>query len=136
MINLQGVTDKSIFYSISLQAKRKPLTFRSAQHDNQLLWSPGPLLWQDENTIDKDDDQSQEYWDELLQHCHPIENFLELAGSANGCDSKSSFLADNYSEKVDKDDGDIGHNSDFSSQYLVPSSLVKRWGNAMGIPLH
>ncbi|XP_031091607.1 tRNA (cytosine(38)-C(5))-methyltransferase 2 [Ipomoea triloba] len=114
-------------------AKRKPLTFRSAQHDNQLLWSPGPLLWQDENTIDKDDDQSQEYWDGLLQHCQPIENFLEWKGSANGCDSKSSFLADNDSEKVDKDDGDIGHNSDFSSQYLVPSSLVKRWGNAMDI---
>ncbi|XP_019179462.1 PREDICTED: tRNA (cytosine(38)-C(5))-methyltransferase [Ipomoea nil] len=114
-------------------AKRKPLTFRSAQHDNQLLWSPGPLLCQDENTIDKDDDQSQEYWDELLQRCQPIENYLEWKGSANGCDSKSNFLADNDSEKVDKDDGDIGHNSDFSSQYLVPSSLVKRWGNAMDI---
>nr|GLL46764.1 tRNA (cytosine(38)-C(5))-methyltransferase [Ipomoea trifida] len=81
-------------------AKRKPLTFRSTQHDNQLLWSPGPLLWQDENTIDKDDDQSQEYWDELLQHCQPIENFLEWKGSANGCDSKSRFLADNDSEKI------------------------------------
>ncbi|CAH9122196.1 unnamed protein product [Cuscuta epithymum] len=113
-------------------AKRKPLTFRIAKHDNQLLWNPGALVWQDENTIVKDD-QSQEYWDEVLQHCQPIENFLEWKISEKECESKSRILTTNDSEMENYDDADIDHGSDFSSQYFVPSNLVDRWGNAMDI---
>ncbi|RAL44259.1 hypothetical protein DM860_015619 [Cuscuta australis] len=115
-------------------AKRKPLTFRSTKHDNQLLWNPGAFLWQDENTTFNDDDQSQEYWEELLQHCQPIENFLEWKSSANECKSKLfCSLAANNSENADSDDADNGLDSDFSNEYVVPTSLVDRWGDAMDI---
>ncbi|EPS73272.1 hypothetical protein M569_01482, partial [Genlisea aurea] len=54
-------------------------------------------------------DSSQEYWNRLAESCHPVRHFLE-----------KKIMA---SEHVD----------DPLKQYLVPSSLVERWGSAMDI---
>ncbi|MCE3217022.1 C-5 cytosine-specific DNA methylase [Datura stramonium] len=46
-------------------AKRKPLSFEVPKFNNQLFRTPGPLLGQTESTMEKEQLQSPEYWDEL-----------------------------------------------------------------------
>lgn len=117
-------------------AKRKPLSFKNQLYNNCLRWSPGPLCGHDDNMVAIDHGKSQESWDELLQSCEPVEQFLEFKNRSNQTDTESAFLdttsnsTDAYGEKNDDENG-----LDVSSldQYLVPLSLIERWGSAMDI---
>lgn len=68
--------------------------------------------------------ESHAYWNKLLETCRPIQDFLEW-GEVN---SESSI------SEISKDT-EVGNISIAKplNQYLVPSSLVERWGSAMGI---
>uniref|UniRef100_A0A5B7BQF9 Putative tRNA (Cytosine-5-)-methyltransferase-like isoform X2 n=1 Tax=Davidia involucrata TaxID=16924 RepID=A0A5B7BQF9_DAVIN len=119
-------------------ARRKPSSFRNPIFNNQLLWAPSPLLGHDENTIIRENDQSQESWDKLLQACEPIENFLEFKNPSNQVEMESSILHTiNVSTNVTEalEGSNEGNESDISSlgQYFVPLSLIERWGSAMDI---
>ncbi|KAJ0029794.1 hypothetical protein Pint_12692 [Pistacia integerrima] len=117
-------------------AKRKPFSFRCQLFNNQLLWSPGPLLGQDDITVINKPDQSEESWDKLLQSCDPVERFLEFKSPSHQINTETDFLETNNvatdsfgaSEK-------IAEANEYKSmdQYLVPLSLIERWGSAMGI---
>ncbi|XVF88153.1 hypothetical protein PTKIN_Ptkin19aG0027300 [Pterospermum kingtungense] len=119
-------------------AKRKPLSFRCQLFNNQLLWSPIPLFGNDDNTVIGENDQSQENWDKLIESCQPIETFLEFTSKSDQVDMESSSLATTdvstngleASEKFVEQDV-----FDFSSidQFMVPSSLIERWGSSMDI---
>lgn len=70
----------------------------------------------------------RESYDQLLETCEPIENFLEFENSGNQADKGSRFLhtASVSANASGSDKGSLG-------QYFVPLSLIERWGNAMGI---
>uniref|UniRef100_A0A2N9EZH7 Uncharacterized protein n=1 Tax=Fagus sylvatica TaxID=28930 RepID=A0A2N9EZH7_FAGSY len=118
-------------------AKRKPCSFQNQLLNNRLLWSPSPLFGHDDNTVANEHDQSQESWDKLLQSCEPVQKFLEFKNHSNQTDTESGFLdttlvsTDAFGdlEKNDKGNGLDGSSLD----YLVPLSLIERWGNVMGI---
>ncbi|KAJ7958750.1 tRNA (Cytosine-5-)-methyltransferase [Quillaja saponaria] len=118
-------------------AKRKPSSFLNELFNNQLLWSPHPLLENADCTITNEHGESQESLDELLQSCEPIEKFLELKKPSNQTEVESGYL-DSTSFSTDsintfgKDD-DNEHNPSSLDPYLVPLSLIERWGNAMDI---
>ncbi|XP_010519930.1 PREDICTED: DNA (cytosine-5)-methyltransferase [Tarenaya hassleriana] len=114
-------------------AKRKPLSFRCELYNSQLLWSPGPLLGHDDEAVVNEQSQSEEGWEKLLQYCEPIENFLEFKSSAVQGDMEPS--SPNTSNDFPKDYNREENEAvpDFVQQYLVPLSLVERWGSAMDI---
>lgn len=95
---------------VLLQAKRRPLSFERQLYNNQLLWSPSPLLENDVDLETTENHGPQAASDKLMCSCEPISRFLD----------NSSPHGENQ---------DIGS----SDQYLVPSSLIDRWGSAMGI---
>ncbi|KAM7459462.1 hypothetical protein LguiA_036456 [Lonicera macranthoides] len=110
-------------------AKRKPLSFHNPQLNQQLLWAPGPLYGHDENTTISENDQLPENLDKLLQACEPVESFLEFKNSFNQLELESSSMnvSSGVSEASDKTIlGSL-------NQYIVPLSLIERWGNAMDI---
>ncbi|XP_059275072.1 tRNA (cytosine(38)-C(5))-methyltransferase 2 isoform X2 [Lycium ferocissimum] len=107
-------------------AKRKPLSFEVPEFNNQLLRTPGPLLGQTESTVEKEHLQSPEYWDELLQACQPVDDFLAFKTFGNGKDSSTYSFHANDSAKSDRSDEE-------NNVYFVPSSLIERWGSAMDI---
>lgn len=74
--------------------------------------------------------QAEEGLDNLVQVCEPVEKFLESAAQVNG--EPSSF---DDSENGSKDCNGQEDDSvpDSVHQYLVPVSLIERWGNAMDI---
>ncbi|XVE63522.1 hypothetical protein DITRI_Ditri07aG0026800 [Diplodiscus trichospermus] len=119
-------------------AKRKPLSFQSQQFDNQLLWSPSPLFGNDMKMVIGESDQSQQNWDKLIESCQPIEKFLEFTSSSDQVDTEISSLVTtdvsaNGLETSEKFvEGDV---FDFSSidHFVVPLSLIERWGSAMDI---
>lgn len=122
----------------TLQAKRKPSSFQNQLLNNRLLWSPSPLFGCDDNTLAIEHDQSQESWDKLLQSCEPVEKFLEFKNHSDQMVTESVFLGttivpiDAYGA-LEKNDNANSHNEDSLNQYLVPLSLIERWGNVMGI---
>lgn len=71
--------------------------------------------------------QAEEGLDNLIQFCEPVEKFLESTAQVDG--EPSSF---DDSENGSKEDDSV---PDSVHQYLVPLSLIERWGNAMGILL-
>lgn len=83
-------------------------------------------------------DQSQESCDELLQSCEPVEKFLEFKNHSDQMDIESGLLdttivpIDAYGA-LEKNDNANGCNDISLNQYLVPLSLIERWGSAMGI---
>lgn len=107
-------------------AKRKPLSFEVPEFNNQLLRTPGPLLGQTESTMEKEQLLSPEYWDELLQACQPVDDFLVFKTFHNGKDSSTYSFHSNDSVKSDRSDEE-------NNVYFVPSSLIERWGSAMDI---
>ncbi|TXG62125.1 hypothetical protein EZV62_013488 [Acer yangbiense] len=116
-------------------AKRKPLSFGCQVFDNQLLQSPTPLFGDNNVTeIDKHD-QQEENWDKLLQSCDPIERFLEFnnpffqVNTGTDVPETTGAALDDFraSEKIVEENG-----ADSLDQYLVPFSLIERWGSAMG----
>ncbi|OMO80678.1 C-5 cytosine methyltransferase [Corchorus olitorius] len=119
-------------------AKRKPLSFQCQLFTNQLLWSPSILFGNDENMETDGHDQPQENWDKLIESCQPIEKFLEFPISSDQVDMEPSSVVIpdvstnglETSEKLVEQDV-----FDFSSidQFVVPLSLIERWGSAMDI---
>ncbi|XP_057985628.1 tRNA (cytosine(38)-C(5))-methyltransferase 2 isoform X2 [Hevea brasiliensis] len=112
-------------------AKRKPLSFQHKVFDNQLLYSLGPLLGQNVNTVIDGFDQAPENWDKLLQSCEPVENFLEFKNSSDQVNAETDFVA------IPNVSGDLENIADENliamEQYFVPSCLIDRWGSAMDI---
>ncbi|XP_006364272.1 tRNA (cytosine(38)-C(5))-methyltransferase isoform X2 [Solanum tuberosum] len=107
-------------------AKRKPLSFEVPEFNNQLLRTPGPLLGQTESTMEREQLLSPEYWDELLQACQPVDDFLVFRTFGNRKDSSTYSFHANDSVKSDRSDEE-------NDVYFVPSSLIERWGSAMDI---
>ncbi|KAL3645877.1 C-5 cytosine-specific DNA methylase [Castilleja foliolosa] len=94
-------------------AKRKPLSFQNAQFNNMLLWAPGPILGHEGSLVTSEEAESHSYRNKLAETCQPIQDFLEF----------NNFGGDVISDSIDNP----------LNQYLVPSSLVERWGSAMDI---
>lgn len=119
-----------------MQAKRKPFSFKCQHFNSQLLWSPGPLLGHDDIAVINKHVESDESWDKLLQSCDPVESFLEFKKPSHQINTETDFLATNSittdsfgaSEKIGE-----ANEHESMDQYLVPPSLIERWGSAMGI---
>ncbi|XP_059641465.1 tRNA (cytosine(38)-C(5))-methyltransferase 2 isoform X2 [Cornus florida] len=119
-------------------AKRKPSSFRNPIFNNKLLWAPSPLFESDENIGINESDQSQERWDNLLQACEPVENFLEFKTHSNKVNIESGIASPingptNVSEALGESDERNGFDINSLNQYIVPLSLIERWGSAMDI---
>lgn len=77
--------------------------------------------------------ESHAYWNKLLETCRPIKDFLELQKFRGEAITESSVMLASVSEiSKDTEEGN-GSVDNPLNQYLVPSSLVERWGSAMGI---
>ncbi|GMG99016.1 hypothetical protein Nepgr_000856 [Nepenthes gracilis] len=119
-------------------AKRKPLSFWTSQYDNQLLYTPSPLVKHDDDTIQNAPDKSQESWEEVLQSCEPIEGFLEFRCYDNDDETEAGFsntadVSQAVSVRLKRCNQNIGSYGGSLDQYFVPSSLIERWGSAMDI---
>ncbi|KAL8245098.1 hypothetical protein R6Q59_011356 [Mikania micrantha] len=93
-------------------AKRKPLSFCNPEFNGQLIYMPKPLFDHKESTLISENDHLISTPNDLQQACLPIESFLEFENSMN----HNTFSVE----------GSL-------NQYLVPSSLIERWGSAMDI---
>lgn len=118
-----------------MQAKRKPLSFQFQHFNDLLLWSSRPLLQHNDSTTIHENGEPEDC-DKLLQCCEPIERFLEL----RDCNEQVGITSRNFatigiSTKNFEASSGEGNGFDFFSadHYLVPSSLIDRWGSAMGI---
>ncbi|XP_022132299.1 tRNA (cytosine(38)-C(5))-methyltransferase isoform X2 [Momordica charantia] len=111
-------------------AKRRPLSFHRLLYNNQLLWSPSPLLENDVDIETIENHGSQATSDKLLLSCEPICRFLDHSShhSEFSFSDASSIQREGALEKT-KDTDEQGS----FDQYLVPSSLIDRWGSAMDI---
>ncbi|KAI4337342.1 hypothetical protein L6164_015771 [Bauhinia variegata] len=114
-------------------AKRKPSSFRNGLFNYQLIQSPRPLF-DHGDTMSYEDDPSQEDYDNLLQSCEPIEKFLELKKNETNVES-DSLRAGLYEDGLSTLGKDVDHECDVTSsdQYVVPLSLIERWGSAMDV---
>lgn len=113
-------------------AKRRPLSFQKQLYNNQLLSSPSPLLENDADLEIIENHGSQATSDKLLLSCEPICRFLDNSNHQNEfsfCDDSSIHREVALEKNKDVDEQDI----DSFNQYLVPSSLIDRWGSAMDI---
>ncbi|CAH8353405.1 unnamed protein product [Eruca vesicaria subsp. sativa] len=110
-------------------AKRKPLSFQSQHNNNKLLWSPGPLYGRDDQ-VEFGKCQAEEGFENLLESCEPVEKFLDSTAQVNG-EPGSFDESENGTRECDRQEEDPV--SDSVHQYLVPLSLIERWGNAMDI---
>lgn len=107
-----------------LQAKQKPLSFQNAQFDNVLLWAPGPILGYEESMVTREEAGSHAYLNKLLETTRPICDFLE----------SSEVITEPTLVKISEDTEEENELIvDPSNPFLVPSSLVERWGSAMGM---
>ncbi|TYH60469.1 hypothetical protein ES332_D08G294800v1 [Gossypium tomentosum] len=118
-------------------AKRKPLSFQYQLFNNQLLLSPSPLFGNNEKTVIGENNQSQENWDNLIDSCQPIENFLEFTSSSDQVDTETGPFANAEVSGNDQETSETfveGDEFDFGAidQFVVPLSLIERWGSAMG----
>lgn len=116
---------------VPLQAKRKPLFFEKELYNNQLLWSPNPLLDSDANLESIETHGSQATSDKLLLSCEPICRFLDHSNHQELSFYDASSIQSEVALEKNKD-ADEQVIEPFN-QYLVPSSLIDRWGSAMGI---
>ncbi|XP_043702910.1 tRNA (cytosine(38)-C(5))-methyltransferase 2 isoform X1 [Telopea speciosissima] len=110
-------------------AKMRPLSFQNPHFNNQLLWSPSPLLGSDDGLMDEN----------MVQSCEPIENFLEIKPYSNHSESAESdlFHTSRVPEMVctalETKVEENGSGTGSLSQYIVPLDLIERWGSAMDI---
>lgn len=121
-----------------LQAKRKPLLFRNPQFNNQLLWTASLLFGLEDNVMINEHVDLAESWDKLLQSCEPIEKFLEFTESCEQLEVESKIRFTNsvstpVSEGLERHDKGNGSSDCSLEQYIVPLSLIERWGSVMGI---
>ncbi|KAH1105568.1 hypothetical protein J1N35_009336 [Gossypium stocksii] len=119
-------------------AKRKPLSFQYQLFNNQLLLSPSPLFGNNEKTVISENSQSQENWDKLIDSCQPIENFLEFTSSSDQVNTETGPFANAEVSRNDQETSETfveGDEFDFGAidQFVVPLSLIERWGSAMDI---
>ncbi|OVA00497.1 C-5 cytosine methyltransferase [Macleaya cordata] len=116
-------------------AKRKPLTFLKPHINNQLLWTPRPLLENNGRTWTDGNDQSHEGWENWLHLCKPIESFLEFNTPTNQLESAESQFCDesSFCEGLEKKSEPNGSGDSFARQYVVPLSLIEKLGSAMDI---
>lgn len=118
-------------------AKRRPSSFKYPLFSNQLLCTPGPLIGSDDKMI-IEDNRSVESWNKLLEFCQPIESFLEFINISNKIEKETDFLNATSISTPNSDDlannDEVKESKDSSLDlYLVPLSLVERWGSAMDI---
>ncbi|KAL2236095.1 UNVERIFIED_CONTAM: tRNA (cytosine(38)-C(5))-methyltransferase 2 [Sesamum indicum] len=113
-------------------AKRKPLSFRNSEFNGKLLWTPGPVLGFNESMVTTEEADSQGYLNKLLETCRPIIDFLELKSFTSEVIPDSGTMLANSSESSKVTEERNGSDNPLN-QYLVPSSLAERWGNAMDI---
>lgn len=97
--------------------------------NKQLVLDPSVLLRHDEDMI-SGGDQLQRNWDNLPTTCEPIESFLEQRCFSDPVDLESSCLPADISKSPEVEEKLV---SGTFNQYAVPSSLIERWGSAMGI---
>ncbi|KAE8691345.1 putative protein phosphatase 2C 22-like [Hibiscus syriacus] len=119
-------------------AKQKPLSFQCQLFNKQLLWSPSLLFGNDEKTMIGENGQSQENWNKLIDSCQPIEKFLEFTSSSDQVEMETVSLVNTDDSADDQETSDkfVEENAcDFGSidQFIVPLSLIERWGSAMDI---
>ncbi|XP_043702912.1 tRNA (cytosine(38)-C(5))-methyltransferase 2 isoform X2 [Telopea speciosissima] len=114
---------------VGFEAKMRPLSFQNPHFNNQLLWSPSPLLGSDDGLMDEN----------MVQSCEPIENFLEIKPYSNHSESAESdlFHTSRVPEMVctalETKVEENGSGTGSLSQYIVPLDLIERWGSAMDI---
>ncbi|KAL6578538.1 C-5 cytosine-specific DNA methylase [Orobanche minor] len=113
-------------------AKRKPISFQTAKFNNMLCWAPGPILGPEESIVTSEEAESHAYRNKLLETCRPIQDFLEVESFKGEVISESSVMLDNVSE-IPEDAGGNALVDNPLNEYLVPASLVERWGGAMDI---
>ncbi|KAF5175560.1 tRNA (Cytosine-5-)-methyltransferase [Thalictrum thalictroides] len=114
-------------------AKRKPSSFKNPHVNNQLLWTPSPLLENGVNALMFDHDESHERWKEWLQSCKPIESFLEIRTfSYQPMNAECNMSAFGCETLEERDEG-IASGNIFPNEYAVPLNLIERWGSAMDI---
>lgn len=114
-----------------MQAKRKPLSFQKQLHNNQLLWSPSPLLDNDADLESIETHGSQATSDKLLLSCEPICRFLDHSNHRELSFYDASSIQSEVALEKNEDPNEQVIES--FNQYLVPSGLIDRWGSAMGI---
>ncbi|KAF9612634.1 hypothetical protein IFM89_003076 [Coptis chinensis] len=114
-------------------AKRKPSIFQNPHVNNQLVWTPSPLLEIDVSTWIDGHDESHERWKEWLQSCKPIENFLELNTPSYQSKSSDCDAATVFCEPLGREVEENGSGYRCPDQYVVPLSLIERLGSAMDI---
>ncbi|VVB17205.1 unnamed protein product [Arabis nemorensis] len=110
-------------------AKRKPLSFQTQHNNNKLLLSPGPLCGRDDQ-VGFGKCQAEERLDNLLQFCEPVENFLESTAHVDGERSSIDDSENRSKDCCGQEDDSVPESV---NQYLVPESLIERWGDAMDI---
>ncbi|KAL8216859.1 hypothetical protein R6Q57_023696 [Mikania cordata] len=93
-------------------AKRKPLSFCNPEFNGQLIFMLKPLFDHKESALISENDHLTSTPNDLEQTCLTIESFLEF----ENCMNHNTFSVE----------GSL-------NQYLVPSSLIERWGSAMDI---
>ncbi|KAE8698350.1 hypothetical protein F3Y22_tig00110597pilonHSYRG00027 [Hibiscus syriacus] len=96
-----------------------------------------PLFGNDEKTVIGENGQSKENWDKLIDSCQPIEKFLEFTPSSDQVDMETISLVntdDSADVQETSDKFAEGNACDVGSiyQFIVPLSLIERWGSAMG----
>ncbi|KAL4033912.1 hypothetical protein IC575_007030 [Cucumis melo] len=112
-------------------AKRKPLSFQKQLHNNQLLWSPSPLLDNDADLESIETHGSQATSDKLLLSCEPICRFLDHSNHRELSFYDASTIQSEVALEKNEDPNEQVIES--FNQYLVPSGLIDRWGSAMDI---
>ncbi|KAK4796065.1 hypothetical protein SAY86_028391 [Trapa natans] len=116
-------------------AKRKHLSFQRMWLNSKLLWSPSPLVGQDIDPADDEPLQQRDNWDNYIDSCLPIEQFLEFNEDVN----REIYLQDVSVVPLEMIGASIENDAidecsvSTEDQYLVPSSLIERWGNAMDV---
>ncbi|KAH9624481.1 hypothetical protein KSS87_011136 [Heliosperma pusillum] len=120
-------------------AKRKPLCFKYPRFNNQLLYTPSPLLdYENDDFPSTSSEPSALDWDSTIMACEPVQKFLEFE-----CHIKEKEIECNYLNEADHTNSlsdfvqsgvpRVGSDGCSVDQYLVPLNLIDRWGSAMDI---
>ncbi|GAB2284895.1 C-5 cytosine-specific DNA methylase [Dionaea muscipula] len=115
-------------------AKRKSSSFQTLQNDHQLLRIPDPLFGNDGKKIsNKLDSQGSK-----MHECKPIESFLEFKHFKNPDEaetgiSSNSNISPAILESLKRRNHTNGSDGFPPDQYLVPLTLIERWGSAMDV---
>ncbi|XP_074280518.1 tRNA (cytosine(38)-C(5))-methyltransferase 2-like isoform X2 [Silene latifolia] len=119
-------------------AKRKPLRFKYPKFNNQLLYTPSPLLDHDDDFPNNSPEPSALDWDSTIMSCEPVQKFLEFECHIEEKEIESHCLNEaehshSLSDFVQRGVPKVGSDGCSVDQYLVPLSLIDRWGSAMDI---